>query len=337
VRLFPGVIGLFFLIGGWLFLQKEWAGSEFVATQIKEQTLDRFLSGSHKAPFWYYFPRLFTSIFLPWGVFLFPAALRLKRFGRQLPSGMAALIGWIVFPFLVLTLAAGKRQSYLLPLLPALALIVGWYLNQVMIEKKYYPRLGNSLKNLLFIVGGGILFLSILIGIVPSMLDRYGLAIHHFGCILSAFWGTLIMSLGVWIDKGEKRSSQLFAGLACLVMVLSLLQFSVINPAMNPLKTTKPFALMLNKMTLDLHLSQIGTIGRANKPEYHVYGNYRLVTYKTDDVVENPSALLPVLVGREEEWEEISRSITLKDYKPVWAGEVSRDKIVVYIKDDGQN
>src|SRR5262249_45150274 len=82
-----------------------------------------------------------TSIFFPWALLLIPAGVLLWRRRREWPAGMSAIMGWIVIPFLVLTIASGKRHAYLLPILPALALVTAWYCDVAFFDKPLNPAL----------------------------------------------------------------------------------------------------------------------------------------------------------------------------------------------------
>ena len=332
VRPVAGLLFLSALIGGWLLLQEQAAGSEFVATQVKGQTLERFLHGSHEAPIWYYLPRLFTSIFVPWGVFLIPAALRLKRLGRQLPPGMGALLGWVLLPFLVLTLANGKRQSYLLPLLPAMALIVGWYLDRIRAEGKIYPRLGRGMAMFLFVFGGLLIGAAVALGLAPTLLTRHGLANPKLGIVMLALLGPAVVGLGLWLRRHAGSPTLIGVSLTGIMLTVGLLLFGVVNPALNPVKTTRHFSLMLGAMARQQKSAQVGAIGRGTKPEYHVYGDYQVRDYKAEHIEQKQANLPPILVGRNSDWDNIHEHTRLEGYRQVWSGEVSRDKLKIYIK-----
>lgn len=332
VRPLAGLLCLSALIGTWLMLQGRAAGSEFVANQVKGQTLERFLHGSHEAPIWYYLPRLFTSIFLPWGVFLIPAALRLKRLGRQLPIGMGALLGWALIPFLVLTLANGKRQSYLLPLLPAMALIVGWYLDRLVVEGKTFPRFGRGLAIFLMMQGALMIVAATVLGITPELLTRHGLAYHQLGIGMLGLLGAATVGSGAWLRRHAGAPALIGVSLTGIMLIVGLLLFSVVNPALNPTKTTRPFSLMLSAMAREQQSPQVGAIGRGAKPEYHVYGDYQVKDFEVKQV-EQPQADLPaILVGRDRDWNDIHAHTKLEGYQQVWSDEVSKDLLMIYIK-----
>lgn len=104
------------------------AGHELVA---------RFATGVHGRvePFWFFIPVLGAGM-LPWTPFLIPAALGLPggESPRRSPAG-AMLGGWIAIPLLILSLSGSKLLTYVLPILPALALAVAcWW------EKAARPR-----------------------------------------------------------------------------------------------------------------------------------------------------------------------------------------------------
>jgi 4-amino-4-deoxy-L-arabinose transferase-like glycosyltransferase len=95
---------------------------EVVGTQVFRRLLEGL---HHPRPVHYYLVSLPLE-FLPWTLFL-PAAFRVtfpgaERFPRR---PLLFLYGWILGGFVLLSLVAEKRPSYLLPLFPPLALLVG--------------------------------------------------------------------------------------------------------------------------------------------------------------------------------------------------------------------
>jgi dolichol-phosphate mannosyltransferase len=96
----------------------------------------RFLVGTdHIQPFWYFLPVLFIGC-LPWSVLALPLArflltrspaVRPLRYGAM---GFCLLAGsWCILFF---SLSRGKLPLYILPALPAIALLLGAYLKQVL-------------------------------------------------------------------------------------------------------------------------------------------------------------------------------------------------------------
>lgn len=87
------------------------------------QTADRVLqSFAHAHPFWWYLPWLGVLLapwcFLPW---LWGRIGRARFRGDE---GLGFCLSWLVTVFLLMSLISGKQAKYLLPLLPAFALLV---------------------------------------------------------------------------------------------------------------------------------------------------------------------------------------------------------------------
>jgi 4-amino-4-deoxy-L-arabinose transferase-like glycosyltransferase len=114
--------------GGWLALRECLVGN----------TVGRLLSTAagraygHRQPFWYYLPAGAAAL-LPWTLAL-PAMLRGCRAGVEHAgneTGRRLLLAAFFIGLLLLSLAASKRALYLVPLLPALAVPVGLWLDRL--------------------------------------------------------------------------------------------------------------------------------------------------------------------------------------------------------------
>jgi 4-amino-4-deoxy-L-arabinose transferase-like glycosyltransferase len=91
------------------------------------ELVDRFASRTHgrSKPFWFFAPVLLAG-FLPW-VFWMPGVVRVawrrcRDVTLSAPHGL--LLGWTLPPLLILSLSGSKLPTYVLPLLPALAIAV---------------------------------------------------------------------------------------------------------------------------------------------------------------------------------------------------------------------
>ena len=87
------------------------------------QTADRMVeSFAHRRPFWWYLPLLPLLLF-PWFVWpgLWQALVRLATTG--LDRGLRFCLAWMLPVFAAFSLVSGKQPHYLLPLVPAFALL----------------------------------------------------------------------------------------------------------------------------------------------------------------------------------------------------------------------
>lgn len=127
----PGVLLTLFLVVGWYGLAITRGGEGFVDRQLLSENLNRFFGGSgHSHPVYYYLPYLF-SLSLPWALFLPFALWDLIKKTRDNGDAQLFLKVWIVVMFLFFSVSVGKRPVYILPLYPALALLLArWCYDQ---------------------------------------------------------------------------------------------------------------------------------------------------------------------------------------------------------------
>jgi 4-amino-4-deoxy-L-arabinose transferase-like glycosyltransferase len=134
-RLRPGfaTFAALALVAGWYVLVAVRA-PDYLWTFIWQHNVGRFVGralAGHREPIWF-FCWILPLTFLPWTLFL-PGALRhayrRARRGHRLP---AFLLAWSVVPFVFFSLSRAKLATYLLPIFPALALLVAVYLDRVL-------------------------------------------------------------------------------------------------------------------------------------------------------------------------------------------------------------
>ncbi len=96
---------------------------EGVGGEFFRMTIGRFLLGVSKAqPPWYYLINLPVGL-LPWALFL-PWAVPWVWRRRREDDRMRVLLAWIVPAFVFFSISIGKRSLYLLPIYPALAVVL---------------------------------------------------------------------------------------------------------------------------------------------------------------------------------------------------------------------
>ena len=99
-------------------------GPELVQSFLFRHNVDRFVEGfDHLHPWWFFFARTPTdllpvSLFLPAALFLRPEEPARRRLARRMWI-------WILAPLIFFSFSASKRPIYLLPALPAAAILCG--------------------------------------------------------------------------------------------------------------------------------------------------------------------------------------------------------------------
>ncbi|HEU5182143.1 MAG TPA: glycosyltransferase family 39 protein [Candidatus Polarisedimenticolia bacterium] len=116
--------------------------------------LGRFLTPEHRSQPLLYYPVVLFAGFLPWSAWL-PAALWRGWSRRASPGGAGRghilLLAWLVVPLVFFSMAASKLPSYILPALPAAALLVGGCFEHQLVAP--LGRAGRSGPVLLMVIG----------------------------------------------------------------------------------------------------------------------------------------------------------------------------------------
>ena len=127
LRRFAPLVGpsVFILVtGAWALAATLWGPAEYsVIGALREHFVERGMHGMHHVrPFWYYAERLPLSL-LPW-TGLLPGALVVAWRNRRLSTGVRLALVAAVFVVVFFSISTEKRDLYVLPALPALALMM---------------------------------------------------------------------------------------------------------------------------------------------------------------------------------------------------------------------
>ena len=101
-----------------------------------EHNVQRFLAGSnHPEPLWFYLPVLLVS-FLPWSLLAIPLVRSLLSRSVETRAGRPAAFGfsllWAIWCTAFFSASKGKLPAYILPALPAIAVLLGQTLDRVL-------------------------------------------------------------------------------------------------------------------------------------------------------------------------------------------------------------
>jgi 4-amino-4-deoxy-L-arabinose transferase-like glycosyltransferase len=126
----PLGITVFLLFAGpWFYLVYQATDGKWLNDFIYIHHVQRYTAGAgHRHPFYYYFTTL-PADFLPWTIFLLPTLLAYRSYRRAWADPVTRFFFlWFLVVFVFFDLSDTKRDLYLLPLLPTLALFVAHYL-----------------------------------------------------------------------------------------------------------------------------------------------------------------------------------------------------------------
>jgi 4-amino-4-deoxy-L-arabinose transferase-like glycosyltransferase len=202
----------------------------------------RFLTTVHhrEAPFYFFVPVLLGG-FLPWSVFLYKVGDRwLRQPGRTLKKEpeTALLVIWSILVFVFFSVSQSKLFAYVLPIYPAIALLVALEFDEACDQSPMPLWLGHGLAGLI-----GIFLALLLIFKWPRpaafLTDPLFQAVVGQSGPLALVLGIgVFVFVGVW---GMRRALPAFGGIV-LVQVLFLSTLSVISIQLDPLLSTRTLA-----------------------------------------------------------------------------------------------
>jgi len=117
----------------WFMATARAMGWDNILYELYAQNLERFMDAStrgHANPFYYYFRNLWIDL-IPWSWLIPPAFIWIVRSGRWRDPQTQLVLWWLASFLVFLSFAATKRQLYLLPAYPAVALLLGPWLARV--------------------------------------------------------------------------------------------------------------------------------------------------------------------------------------------------------------
>jgi 4-amino-4-deoxy-L-arabinose transferase-like glycosyltransferase len=139
-------------------------GRAFTTEFFVNHHFKRYLTNEyhHPEPI-YFYPAVMVLGVVPWPAFLVPAVANFLNSARQAQQGARflhwLLWSWVVIPLLFFSFSESKLPGYILPVLPALALIIGIELKKVW-EGQSTPALrmaGYTTSIIAIAIGGGLI------------------------------------------------------------------------------------------------------------------------------------------------------------------------------------
>ncbi|TAN68893.1 MAG: glycosyltransferase family 39 protein [Methylobacter sp.] len=178
------------------------------------QTSGRLVkSFAHQLPWWWYL-EILPLLLLPWLLWK-PLWAGLRKLSYQ-DGGIRFCLAWAIPVFIAFSLVSGKRIHYLLPLVPALVLIVARALDEIT-EAKCWER-AHLVVMAVFGVLGAVLLL------LPWLNDAY-----HWRAelsLISPLWGSLLVIGAVVFGAIRAKGAQESVFYVCAISVIALITMS---------------------------------------------------------------------------------------------------------------
>ena len=291
--------------GSWFFANAQAMGMENMFGEFYAQNFERFLTSEnrgHGQP-WYYYLRNFWVDFSPWSWLFPPAVWWLYRNGRLRDPKIQLGLLWFTIFIAFLSLAATKRQLYLLPAFPAVAMLLGVWLAEV-------SKAGDNSKSgtgavavrnyswalavVLFVLGGALIWATLNLETLIAGQDlnsqELEVASNAFGPFL-IFAATLILaSIAIFTSwkLGGKTSALL--GIAGAHIAIYIVILAVVMPILEPTKSYEPQSQWISSQIGDE--PRFGMVDESGTPRR---GGFAYYTGTAVDLLEGPDEALDYL------------------------------------------
>lgn len=178
------------------------------------QTSGRLVkSFAHQLPWWWYL-QILPLLLLPWLLWR-PLWAGLRKMTYQ-DIGIRFCLAWVMPVFIAFSVVSGKRIHYLLPLVPALALIMARTIDEIT-EPERWER-----AHLIIMTTFGVL------GTVLMVLPRLN-DVYHWQdelSLVSPVWGGLLLVTAVVFGLNRAKDAQGSAFYICAASVIALITIS---------------------------------------------------------------------------------------------------------------
>ncbi len=279
----PGLL-LFLLIAAPWYIAVQLKNPQFFREFILEHNLARFGTNlyHHPEPFWYYLPVILLGL-VPWSVLVVAATWEIagawiaekREMLRSEDAFNAFLLIWMTVPAVFFSFSQSKLPGYIVPALPAGALLLAEYVRRKTVD--------NERPSFLWIIGHAILAASV---IVPTLMIAYILQQHHLpwnratevSCVLAA-----ILAAGIAITLLRSPGLRLLRFVTLIPVVLSVAALLRIGaPVLDDALSARPLLADIARMEDVNALPPLAVFAVPRETEYGLtfYRNQAMLQYE---------------------------------------------------------
>ncbi len=259
---------------------------QFFREFILQHNLARFSTNlyHHPEPFWYYLPVLLLAL-VPWTVFVIAATVESVRvwwaerglgFDPELQFRVFACC-WLVVPLLFFSVSRSKLPGYILPVVPAGAILLADYLRQQLEQQTHLPKWLAVLHAVLACAP-----------IVPAALIGYIVSEHRLpagGFTWIVFAVALVLCIAIsltLIGRSQWRMLRFITLIPVVLAVAAILKLG--TTAIDQKLSTRPIASDL--ASFETHKLSVAVCGTSREVEYGLafYRDQVVARYESGEV-----------------------------------------------------
>jgi 4-amino-4-deoxy-L-arabinose transferase-like glycosyltransferase len=287
----PGIL-IFCVIALPWYVAVQMRNPQFFREFILQHNLARFSSDlyHHRQPFWYYLPIMALAL-VPWTVFVVAAFVESVRIWWAERKSVSAdadpelqfsifACCWLVVPGAFFSISQSKLPGYILPAVPAGAVLLANYLRRHLTQENGEP-LSMALSVLHALVAAAL--------IVPSVLIAYLVTMHRFPpgrplfiTLAAAF--VLCVGIAITLSSPSRQRALRFVTLIPVLLSVWIVLKVVGTTAIDQTLSARPLAVEL--ASVETHQLPLAVYGVSREMEYGLmfYRNQTTVRYEAAGV-----------------------------------------------------
>jgi len=240
-RLVAGIAIFLLIAAPWFIWVSLATDGQWIKDFVFVHHLQRYTGGMrHHQPFYYYFTTLPVDI-LPWTVFVIPALFAYRRCRGLLADPVRLFFAlWFLVVFLFFSASDTKRDLYLIPLLPTVAVFIAHYIDDIAAGRLPQDALYRSISRFFFtLIALAALLLPVAVWVLRR--DAFWIGLPAAGTLTA---GGGAAALFLWHNK----PLQAVAATTLMMAVTALCAVIWIFPYVEPYKSRRPFSLEINRI-----------------------------------------------------------------------------------------
>ena len=277
----PGV-ALFCLVAFPWYVAVQLRNPDFSRIFVLQHNLERFGSNlyHHTQPFWYYLPVMLLAL-LPWTTFVIADAVETvqawwgegRSFSQSRDAWNAFLLLWLAVPAVFFSFSQSKLPGYILPAVPAGALLLTEYVTRHVADNDPPPRWLIALHAIISTLP-----------LVAALMIRDSLITHRILWTKTAFLGlsiAVVLAVGIALTLAGRLGLRglRFVTMVPVVLVIAAL-IRIDGPALDAVLSARPVALEMSRMeTKPLPLAAFG-VSRETEYGLAFYRNQPVHRYE---------------------------------------------------------
>ena len=205
------------------------------------------------------------------------------------------------------------------PLLPAMALIVGWYIEARLRQKPVLPWVRRAMLGLSALLAMGWFAVALFQSFAPELGAEKEFEPLTVERILMAGLGLVMGGIALrW--RGVRFGAQAAGLLLATTLTIATAWLGCIHPALTrPLETRELVLLLEQKLSTET-IQRVGVIGRTERAQFIVGGNYHMFELEdeADWVAEHAAEIPRYILATPGDWKNLRPALTGREYREVY-------------------